>query len=541
MIFSRIFIVLKKILRDRPFIGALLFTVFLYAFEEWLFHSPQGYFYQVLLTFRPPDEVRVAVLSGVVSFVFCFLFVWMALSSQRWFQVVYVLLVAVSSIVQYGFWKAVHRFVSSADLHIAAATPLDTWKGAGELFFDWRTIFPVTAFLAVLFIFREERPWKTSLIRFLGLVLFLAALAFTQTRTTKPLNLGASLPSFHQTVSRYMLDSLFPLHRERITYQSPAVPVNNIVLVIDESIRGDHLSVNGYGRKTTPFLDQLSQGDSFHNWGTAVAGATCSHPSNSLILTGVRPGRDEFEKTGEYPTVFQYAKAMGYATYYLDAQTNTLWNGLTDNDVVYLDAWIKVSDLGDDIQSDFRAADRIAQIVSEGTGNFIVLNKRGVHFLYEGSYPPEDALWGPIPGEYTSQPELVTNPYDNGLRYNVNTFFERLLANPDILKDTLIVYTSDHGQTLFEDQASWLHCNNTPQEATVPLFIIGRGIDPLGESYSASHANILPTILDLMKVPMEERLHTYAPSLLSAEASGPVDRFFFDGALRLIDFPDPLP
>ena len=68
------------------------------------------------------------------------------------------------------------------------------------------------------------------------------------------------------------------------------LPKNNIVLVIDESIRGDHLSVNGYKRETTPFLDALSQEDSFYNWGLAVAGATCSHPSNSLILTGVRQG-----------------------------------------------------------------------------------------------------------------------------------------------------------------------------------------------------------------------------------------------------------
>lgn len=531
----------RRVFSNRAFTGALLYVAMCYAFEEWLFQSPQGYFYQILMTFRPPEEVRVGVLSGVASFLFSFLFVWAALRSSRGLQVVYVILVAVASVVQYGFWKAVQRFMSSADLHIAAATPFDTWKGAGSLFFDWRFILPVVVFIVLLFVFGEGQTSKGGFARLGSVVLVLMALSYAHTFTSKTLNLGASLPSFYQTITRYSIDNLLPSQRETIRYHSPTKPQNNIVLVIDESIRGDHLSINGYERETTPFLDALSQEDSFHNWGLAVAGATCSHPSNSLILTGVRPGLDDFGKTEDYPTIFQYAKAMGYVTYYMDAQTNTFWNGLTNSDVVYLDSWIKAKDLGNDIQSDFRAADRIARIVSSGTGNFIVLNKRGVHFLYEGSYPPEAAVWGPTPGEYTSQPELVTNPYDNGLRYNVNTFFERLLADPDILEHTTILYTSDHGQTLFENNVSWLHCNATLQEATVPLFLIGNGLTPPDGPYAASHDNIFPTLLDLMNIPAGERLHLYAPSLLSADARGTVDRFFFDGALRLVDFPDASP
>ena len=528
----------RKVFSNRAFTGALLFTILLYTLEEWLFQSPQGNFYQVLMTFRPPDEVRVGIVSGVTSFLLLFLFVLSALRSSRGFQIVYVILFALSSIVQYGFWKAVQRFMSSADLHIANATPFNTWKGAGALFFDWRFILPVIAFIVLLAFFNGSQIWKVNLLQLGGVLFVMIALSFADTFTDKNLNLGASLPSFYQTITRYLLDTMLPSHRETINYHSTQALQNNIVLVIDESIRGDHLSINGYERETTPFLDVLSQEGSFHNWGPAVAGATCSHPSNSLILTGVRPGQDEFDETIDYPTVFQYAKAMGYDTYYMDAQTNAFWNGLTDNDVVYLDHWIKVKDLGDDIQSDFRAADLIVQIVSGGAGNFIVLNKRGVHFLYENSYPPDAMIWGPVPGEYTSQPELVTNPYDNGLLYNVNIFFERLLVDRDILENTTILYTSDHGQTLFENGVSWLHCNNTKQEATVPMFLIGRNLTASNEPYSASHDNILPTLLDLMNVPMEKRVHSYAPSLLSGDARGDVDRFFFDGALRLVDFPD---
>ncbi|MCK7485365.1 MAG: hypothetical protein MZU97_07245 [Bacillus subtilis] len=70
-----------------------------------------------------------------------------------------------------------------------------------------------------------------------------------------------------------------------IDYVSETTPQNNIVLVIDESIRGDHLSVNGYSRPTTPFLDDFATSDAdFYNWGVAIAGGTCSHTSNSCFL-----------------------------------------------------------------------------------------------------------------------------------------------------------------------------------------------------------------------------------------------------------------
>ena len=252
----------------------------------------------------------------------------------------------------------------------------------------------------------------------------------------------------------------------------------------------------------------------------------------------MRPGFDDFQKTENYPTVFQYAKAMGYKTYYMDVQASSLWNGLTDQDIPFIDSWFKAPDFGHDIEADFRAADEIVKIVSEGSGNFIVLNKHGVHFLYESNYPPEAAVWLPVSRHYAADPVLVLNPYDNGVRYNVNTFFERLLVNPKILENTTILYTSDHGQTLFENHVNWSHCKYTPQEAIVPLILIGKNMPPIADRYPASHSNILPTLLDLMNVPLEQRLHVYAPSLFS-DVMDNADRFYFAGDLQLFDFPDP--
>ncbi len=533
-------IAFKKVFSNRPFVGSVLFVVLLYLFEEWLFDSPQGRFFQLAAAFFPQPDKLTVLLSTVGSLALCYFFAWAALGSSRGFQALYTFLFAISSLVQYGYWKAVERFMVIADLKIVAATPMADWQGAGALFFDWHFILPVVGFIFLLFLFSERQSLKPSFVKFGSLFLFIILLNFSYTFTNKTLNQGVSLSSFYQTITRFTIDNMLPSKREMVGFQHPGMPQNNIVLVIDESIRGDHLGINGYRRETTPFLHKLADtGDGFYNFGLAVSGATCSYPSNALILTGVRPGLDKFEMTMSYPTVFQYAKAMGYKTYYMDVQANSFWNGLTDADVSFIDSWLKAVDFGSDLESDFRAADQIAKLVSEGSGNFIVLNKRGVHFLYETSYPSEAAVWLPLPEDYTKQPELISNPYDNGILYNVNTFFERLLVNPGVLENTTILYTSDHGQTLFENHASWLHCNYMPQEAIVPLILIGKNLPPVNDKYHASHSNILPTLLDLMGVPADQRLHSYAPSLFSETADINADRFFFDGSLRLIDFPDP--
>src|SRR5262249_54228641 len=63
--------------------------------------------------------------------------------------------------------------------------------------------------------------------------------------------------------------------------------------------------------------------------------------------------------------------------------------------------------------------------------------------------------------------------YPKAIAWSVDEFFKNLLPGVDLHK-TLIVYTSDHGQSLLPGRIS--HCSTTPPvpltEADVPLFAI---------------------------------------------------------------------
>jgi len=101
----------------------------------------------------------------------------------------------------------------------------------------------------------------------------------------------------------------------------------------------DHLSLNGYSRQTTPFLEQLQRQGILYNWKDSAASATASLHSNTLLLTGINQLADVAQDTRRLPTIFAYAKAMGYRVSLLDVQMNTQWL-MQPDDYALVDEWL---------------------------------------------------------------------------------------------------------------------------------------------------------------------------------------------------------
>ena len=95
----------------------------------------------------------------------------------------------------------------------------------------------------------------------------------------------------------------------------------NILLIIVDALRPDHLKVNGYFRDTSPAIDNLSkEGTSFQNCYTSL---TRTDPSVTSILTGLYPhshgvrlvsGNKLAENISSLP---QILRSHGYSTAYI--------------------------------------------------------------------------------------------------------------------------------------------------------------------------------------------------------------------------------
>lgn len=92
----------------------------------------------------------------------------------------------------------------------------------------------------------------------------------------------------------------------------------NIILIIMDAVRADHLSCYGYHRKTSPNIDKLAKrGVLFEN---AFSAAEWSPPSHASIFTGKYPsyhktqGKDVFLHT-ENTTIAEILGSNGYQTF----------------------------------------------------------------------------------------------------------------------------------------------------------------------------------------------------------------------------------
>lgn len=534
-----------------------LFFVFFLIFEILFLKSE---IFSGIIYLLDKQDFAVTIIFSVYLFItlYCLYFFFaLAINSDWKYKIIYFLFFSIAVFYEYGYQKALSRFSTFSDIENIFSTNVEHKLSAATSYLNFWAIIPCLVFLACLLIGKaKEKPFKlkglltfTFVFSFIYFQLSFITVYFLEKKA--PI---VSIDAFCRTTSDFAVWGSFSngLLKEREIVPKPKleknfIPNNNIVYIIDESTLGDHLSINGYKRDTTPFLRKLQEQGILKNWGITAAATTGSHTTYETLIAGLQP--DDFpdqtnEKLYTSPTIFQYAKALSYKTYFFDGQMSTFWGGIKD-DKNYIDKWegVNFTDNEKVWENDKNIARKVNKIISNSKGNFIFIFKYGNHIPYHKNFPQENAVWKPsyvsshkfeIPS-HDKLPEVV-NSYDNSIKFNLDSFFENLVDDySKIPNDTVFIYTGDHGQTLFANgQAS--HGGLTKKEASVPLFLIGNVDKEVDTKFRASHSNIFATVLDLMNYPIEYRQRKYALSLLKAKEPDSKTRYFNPNKQRKIPF-----
>lgn len=530
--------------RSCAFLGALGLAVFLIAYE---------------IAFLPGDEDRhhfielwrggeywsfafSAVLAGIGILLTIGFFI-IALGGGSRLKILCLLLFSAAAVAEYAHHEAFRRFshYSTAAVGMHAGDWLFS-KNAVVLYFNPLCVPPILLFVVLLLSCRRsfvQNKWALAVV--LLMTAFAAGTAFFSDNRYPTVSLWSSIRTtigypVIETAGKAGSDAFGarPSQRVKVDYVARSRPTNNIVFIVDESIRADHLHINGYAATPVPAVTQLSRARKLVNFGIASAATTCSETANNLLLTGLNELPDRTQKIYVMPTIFQYARAMGYRTFEFDGQVSSVWKG-TVADLDHIEHRRTPVDLAAAVRHpydiDAEIARRVRSIVARSTGNFIWVGKRGVHEPYSDAFPSGEANRRP---NKTSDPSTRTDrlvaDYDAAIRYNHNIFFEQLLNARKPAPKTIYLYTADHGQSLREGGSTVSHCSTSRPEAMVPLFIFGSEIDPgdFDTGYRASHANIFPTLLDFMKVPPQARKFRYANSLTKAKRGQSARRYYYD-------------
>jgi lipid A ethanolaminephosphotransferase len=222
-----------------------------------------------------------------------------------------------------------------------------------------------------------------------------------------------------------------------------------VVLIIGESARSDHFSLNGYKRNTNPKLSTINNIISFKN----------AYSLATYTIGGVQ----SIVKNNVQKNEYSLLKLMELSNF------KTLWfsNQRYENDIVTSIATeAHYSLFRDRILADNPKLNHDEVLIQymldavkkfDNHNLFITLHTLGSHYSYDLRYPAEFRRFTPtcqeehsfFGREHCGDKEKIINAYDNSILYT-DQFIHDVIHH---LRDrkALVVYISDHGESLGEN------------------------------------------------------------------------------------------
>lgn len=310
------------------------------------------------------------------------------------------------------------------------------------------------------------------------------------------------------------------------------------VLVLGETSRADNWQIMGYGRPTNP---RLSHRADIYAFDHVLSEINTTHKSVPMLLSYLTP--ETFGGSVAHTrSVLAAFNDLGYHTAFLSNQRRNHsyieYYGAEARTVHYIS-----DDGGPQLDGNLLAP--MQRIIETSPSNkvFIVLHTYGSHFEYNKRYPREEAVFLDDRASGASaqnRPDLV-NAYDNTIVYTDKLLDEVVLALDSLDVPAVMVYTSDHGEDIFDDaRGRFLHASPTPTyyQLHVPMLLWTSGeyaalfpekIKAMrcnAHCYVSSTRSLFHTILDMAGIDSPQ----YDPSLsvMSGVYRSPQARYLND-------------
>jgi len=223
----------------------------------------------------------------------------------------------------------------------------------------------------------------------------------------------------------------------------------NVIVILGESLRADHMQIYGYNKQTTP---QLSKVDNLLKF-KVLADFDLTNPAiNSLLSHRLKAEYIDIPPEKSAISVFKH---FGFDTYWYSAQSSKEFgNGILnilgiESDFAFYRDYLKKD--GDGQVYDQDLLPHLQSLLNSTKNNFIILHTFGSHIRFHDRYPSEFAYFLPecksSPKE-CSQTSLI-NSYDNTVLY-ADDFLAKTIK---MLENTnsIVFFISDHGQFLGEN------------------------------------------------------------------------------------------
>ncbi len=287
----------------------------------------------------------------------------------------------------------------------------------------------------------------------------------------------------------------------------------NVVVIVVDCLRADHLPLYGYQRPTTPFLSKLHAQGKLKKVELALSSASESFGGILSILAS----RHYESLAPRMLKINDLLADIGYQTYFITSGDHSAIFDLKkyygESLDVFFDGLLSKKFSPADDRLIFEGLEEVPN--SSGNGAFFFFHLMSVHDMSVRQreydyYKPSSKITIPESLFDSSEERDVrekVNDYDNGILQtdaNINKLFSEL-GKKGYLENSLVVITGDHGQGLGEHgNLGHIGCYLYQEHLRIPILIYDESEAHYTRLDFASTVDIAPTIVDSLKLPIPD-------------------------------------
>ncbi len=439
-----------------------LFLIIISSILIGIFYNLKTIESEFLLCFQDLSFLKIATfLLEIAAIISVLLVFFLALSFNKILLKTFLIL---TIFISTGYLYVLNKFGTILD-GAMIANALESAGHADEVIdYSLGIYFFFFALVPALLIFRVEISkinLRKKIIISVANIIFLAFLqvTFSADKILKiafvqysPANYGTAIyeyfDRFHnqlrQGKDRRSLSEFYKFQREKD-------PKNfNVILIIGESLRADHLGLNGYERNTTPLL---SATPNLLNYTISASFNTTTRSVTSMLSHRTK---DNFVDIPPEKSVVSVFKDLGFKTYWYSAQSSKEFhNGMLNIMAAEADDYFFRDRLLSSLRShkiyDEALIPHLQSALKNGGHNFIVLHSFGNHIRFHERHPESFTVYVPecqlLPSSCPKKD--VNNSYDNSVLYT--DYFVSSVIKSLEGTNSILFFASDHGAFLGEN------------------------------------------------------------------------------------------
>lgn len=271
-----------------------------------------------------------------------------------------------------------------------------------------------------------------------------------------------------KSISSYFIDVLIskkklkPFLPYQVELKNPSAEPITIVYIMGEGLSSNHLSLFGYKRPTTPYLEKWAKEEGLY-YTHGFSGATVTRNSIAGFMNFQKEPENYTLVQSKKYNLFKLGKQASFKTTYMSSQT---FSSFPHVGLEYTDySFYRKKQFLSLIQGDDFWLENLKSLPLFNK-NFIVIQMRAVHTPYKKTWQHRFKEFN----RFSNHKEQRVDDYDNGVLYVDSVLNDTLTWAKKIPGKVYVFFASDHNE-LFGEYGLNGHIVLHQEVARVPVFV----------------------------------------------------------------------